>query len=126
MTEVQIVVAALARAAKSRQELNCCLTVHMRKTPCQSLGKIVSSKLSNMKKQSKWRKRPLTSCLFSPPLFKKSGDKTVNKINIKKALAKSMAIFMQKRSEMSSRHSFLKRDDFRVHAAASVRDFKRR
>jgi hypothetical protein len=56
MTEVQIFVAALARAAKSQQELNCCLTVHMRKTPCQSLGKIVSSKLSNMKKKIKMTK----------------------------------------------------------------------
>jgi hypothetical protein len=65
-------------------------------------------------------------CLFSPPLFKKSGEKTVNKVNIKKALAKSMAIFMQKKSELSSQHSFLKRDDSQVHAAASVQDFKRR
>jgi hypothetical protein len=56
MTELQIFIAALARAAKSWQELNCCLTVHMRNTPCQSLGKIVSSKLSNMKKTIKMMK----------------------------------------------------------------------
>jgi hypothetical protein len=86
----------------------------------------VSSKLLNMKKQSKWWKRPLTLCLFLPPLFKKLGGKTINKIGIKKALAKSVVIFMPKRSGLLSQGWFLKRDDSRVYAADSVQDFKRR
>jgi hypothetical protein len=40
--------------------------------------------------------------MFSPPLFKKHGGETVNKIGIKKTLAKSLAIFLPKRSGMSS------------------------
>ncbi len=39
------------------------------------------------------------------------------------ALAKSLAIFTPKRSGLSSQDWFLKRDDSKVHTAASVQDF---
>ncbi len=80
----------------------------MKTTPCQSLGQIASSKLLNRKKLSKLRKRQLASCLFLPPLFKKSGGETVNKIGIKKALAKSLVTFTPKGPNCYPRTDFCK------------------
>jgi hypothetical protein len=47
-------------------------------------------------KTSKRRKRPPTSWLPSPPLYSKSGSKTVNAASFKKALTTSLMIFKPK------------------------------
>jgi hypothetical protein len=50
-------------------------------------------KAAKRKKLPKRQKRPPTSWLLSPPLFKKSVGISVNEICNKKALSKSLAIF---------------------------------
>jgi hypothetical protein len=59
-----------------------------------------------------------------PPLFRKSGRKTVTVAYIKKALAKSQPIFKMKSPILSLHDWFLYRDDAAVHTAASIQDFK--
>jgi hypothetical protein len=64
------------------------------------------------------------SGLLSPLLFRKSGSKTLNAAYIKKAVAKSLAIFKLKRSELLSPDWFLCRENAPIHNTASVWESK--
>ncbi len=63
--------------------------------------------------------------MLSPPIFRKSGDETVNVAYIKKTVAKSKLIFKLKSPRSLSQGWFLHKDNnVIVHTAASIHDFK--
>ncbi len=75
------------------------------------------------KKTTKRRKSPPTSWLPSPPLYGKSGGKTVNTASFKKALATSQPIFKPKSPKSSSQDRFLWRGEETDSTGTSFWDF---
>ncbi len=74
-------------------------------------------------KTTKQRKSPLTPWLPSPPVYSKSGGKTVNAASFKKALASSQPVFKPKSPISSSQDRFLWRGEKTDSIGTSFRDF---
>ncbi len=119
--------------------------MHFRRRACQGCQKLARIKLlvDNMlrekamsiiqenfikiavkdEKTSKQRKRPLMSWLLLPPLYSKSGGKTVNAASFKKALTTSLTIFKPKSPILLSQGRFLWRGEETDSVGVSFRNF---
>jgi hypothetical protein len=123
VTEAQIFVDVLARAEKIWREKildRQCVTRICHRTSQIRSPKLLKRKIIKMIKRTANGLVSVVGCSLE------FGGKTDSVGCFKKALARSLAIFMPKRSRLTFQDWFLSKDDSQVHAAASVWDFKRR